>query len=109
MTSPVTPSSPVGEIPEDVRALADSVWLDLSNISEPMNGHREAETDVIARAILAEREAATARERERCANVAENYGAMRAEINTRDVDVMMQNAAAEDAASAIAASIRGTP
>lgn len=43
-------------IPEDVMKRADEVWTELSNWSSLTMTRREAETAIIARAILAERE-----------------------------------------------------
>jgi hypothetical protein len=76
-------------IPEDVRAAADSVWLELASIPATEAAYRAQETIVIARAIMAERA--------RCANLVED-GAAAAFV------IFADNPA--DAARAIATSIR---
>jgi len=54
------------EIPDDIQKAAEQVEQDLRGHSLPM-----WIAGIIARALLAEREAATKAERERCANVCE--------------------------------------
>ena len=51
------------EIPEDVKQAADAVWEELASGLIGLKDMRHVETEIIARAILAERE--------RCAKIAE--------------------------------------